>query len=65
MSSLGITGWFLFSAFGLQHIEGGRGAIVAYTMPVWAALMSAVYSASGWTRGAFRPWRWACSASPS
>jgi drug/metabolite transporter (DMT)-like permease len=43
MSSLGITGWFLFSAFGLQHIEGGRGAIVSYTMPVWAALMSAVY----------------------
>lgn len=43
MSSLGVTGWFLFSAFGLQHIEGGRGAIVSYTMPVWAALMSAFY----------------------
>jgi hypothetical protein len=25
MSSLGITGWFLFSAFGLQHIEAGAG----------------------------------------
>lgn len=43
MSSLGVTGWFLFSAFGLQHIEGGRGAIVSYTMPVWAALLSAAY----------------------
>jgi drug/metabolite transporter (DMT)-like permease len=43
MASLGVTGWFLFSAFGLQHIEGGRGAIVSYTMPAWAALMSAVY----------------------
>jgi len=43
MSALGVTGWFLFSAFGLQHIEGGRGAIVAYTMPVWAALFSAVW----------------------
>lgn len=43
MSSLGVTGWFLFSAFGLQHIDGGRGAIVSYSMPVWAALMSALY----------------------
>lgn len=43
MAALGVTGWFLFSAFGLQHIEGGRGAIVSYTMPAWAALMSAIY----------------------
>lgn len=43
LSSLNVTGWFLFSAFGLQHIEGGRGAIVSYTMPVWAALLSAFY----------------------
>lgn len=42
-SALGVTGWFLLSAFGLQHIEGGRGAIVAYTMPVWAAVLSALY----------------------
>src|SRR5687767_8270203 len=42
-SAFGVTGWFLLSAFGLQHIEGGRGAIVAYTMPVWAAVLSAFY----------------------
>ena len=40
---LSVTGWHLFSAFGLLHIEGGRAAIVAFTMPVWAALFSALY----------------------
>lgn len=39
----GVTGWHMFSAFGLQHIESGRGAIVAFTMPVWAAILSALY----------------------
>lgn len=39
---LGVTGWHMLSAFGLQHIEGGRGAIVAFTMPVWAAILSAL-----------------------
>ena len=34
---LSVTGWHLFSAFSLVHMGGGRGAIVAYTMPVWAA----------------------------
>jgi drug/metabolite transporter (DMT)-like permease len=36
----GVTCWNLFSAFGLQHIGGGRGAILAYTMPVWTALLA-------------------------
>jgi drug/metabolite transporter (DMT)-like permease len=40
---LSVTGWHLFSAFSLVHMGGGRGAIVAYTMPVWAALFSALY----------------------
>ena len=38
-----VTGWHLFSAFSLVHMGGGRGAIVAYTMPIWAALFSAWY----------------------
>lgn len=38
-----VTGWHLFSAFSLVHMGGGRGAIVAYTMPIWAALLSAWY----------------------
>jgi len=40
---LSVTGWHLFSAFSLVHMGGGRGAIVAYTMPVWAALFGAWY----------------------
>jgi drug/metabolite transporter (DMT)-like permease len=40
---LGVTGWHMFSAFSLVHMGGGRGAIVAYTMPIWAALFSALY----------------------
>ena len=38
-----VTGWHLFSAFSLVHMGGGRGAIVAYTMPIWAALFGAWY----------------------
>ncbi len=40
---LSVTGWHLFSAFSLVHMGGGRGAIVAYTMPIWAAVLSAWY----------------------
>ena len=40
---LSVTGWHLFSAWSLVHMGGGRGAIVAYTMPIWAAVFSAWY----------------------
>jgi drug/metabolite transporter (DMT)-like permease len=43
VSLLSVTGWHLFSAFSLARMEGGRGAIVAYTMPVWAAVLGAWY----------------------
>lgn len=33
-----VGGWHLFTGLGLTLIEGGRAAIVAYTMPVWAAI---------------------------
>jgi drug/metabolite transporter (DMT)-like permease len=39
----GVTGWQMLSAMALQHIGGGHGAIIAYTMPVWAALVSAYW----------------------
>jgi drug/metabolite transporter (DMT)-like permease len=35
-----ITGWHLFSAFGLVHMPAGRASIVAFTMPLWAALLA-------------------------
>ena len=36
---LNVTGWHMLSAFSLLHMGGGRGAIVAFTMPVWACLL--------------------------
>ncbi len=35
-----ITGWHLCSAFGLVHMPAGRASIVAFTMPLWAALLA-------------------------
>ena len=43
VAALNVTGWHLFSAFSLVHMGGGHGAVVAYTMPLWAALLSALY----------------------
>jgi len=40
-----ITGWHLFSALGVQHMEPGRASILAFTMPLWAAVIAAL-----WTR---------------
>jgi drug/metabolite transporter (DMT)-like permease len=33
-----ITGWHLCSAYGLTLVAAGRGAIIAYTMPLWTVL---------------------------
>ncbi|MGF1475032.1 MAG: DMT family transporter [Geminicoccaceae bacterium] len=38
-----VTGWHLFSAFGLTYVGGGRAAIIAFTMPIWAALLSVLW----------------------
>ena len=35
-----ITGWHLFSAYALLHTGAGRAAIIGYTMPLWASLLS-------------------------
>ncbi|MEK0082743.1 DMT family transporter [Benzoatithermus flavus] len=43
VASCSVTGWNLLSAFSLKHMAGGRGAIIAYTMPVWAAIFSALW----------------------
>ena len=34
-----VTGWQLFSAFGLSRLPSGRAVIIAYTMPLWAAVL--------------------------
>ncbi len=38
-----ITGWHLCSAFALLHTGSGRAAIIGYTMPLWVALLSALW----------------------
>ena len=35
-----ITGWNLASTLGLQHMAPGRASILAFTMPLWAALLA-------------------------
>jgi len=35
-----IAGWNGFVLFGLQQLPAGRSAILAYTMPIWAMLIS-------------------------
>ena len=40
---LAITCWHMLTAFGLGHVGGGRAAIVAFTMPVWAMILSVLF----------------------
>jgi drug/metabolite transporter (DMT)-like permease len=40
VSLFNITGWHLFSAYALLYTGSGRAAIIGYTMPLWAALLS-------------------------
>jgi drug/metabolite transporter (DMT)-like permease len=35
-----ITGWNVASTFGLQHMPPGRASIIAFTMPLWAAVLA-------------------------
>ncbi len=43
VSLFAVTGWHLFTAFGLTYIGGGRAVIVAFTMPLWAAITSSLW----------------------
>ena len=38
-----ITGWHIFSAWGLQYVPASRGTILAYTMPLFAAVISVLW----------------------
>ncbi|WGF89935.1 DMT family transporter [Marinivivus vitaminiproducens] len=40
---LNITGWHLFTAFGLLSVGGGRASILAFTQPIWVTLFSLIY----------------------
>lgn len=43
ISLTGVTSWHMLTAFGLLHIGGGRAAIIAFTMPIWATLLSIMF----------------------
>ncbi len=54
VSLVNVTGWNIFSAYGLLLIEAGRSAIIAYTMPVWACILARFFLGETMTPG-----RWA------
>jgi drug/metabolite transporter (DMT)-like permease len=39
-SLINITGWHILSAYGVSMLHAGRAVIIAYTMPLWAILLS-------------------------
>jgi len=39
VSLLNVTGWHIFSAHGLVYMKAGRASIIAFTMPLWAAIL--------------------------
>ena len=39
-SVFNFVGWLVFSAYGVSLIGAGRAAIIAFTMPVWAAVFA-------------------------
>jgi drug/metabolite transporter (DMT)-like permease len=39
-SIINITGWHILSAHGIAAMQASRAAIVAYTMPLWAIMLS-------------------------
>lgn len=45
-----VVGWHLCSAYGISLMAAGRAAIVAFTMPVWAALFSSLFLGEALTR---------------
>ena len=40
---LNITLWHVFSAFGIRLLGGGQASIIAYTMPLWAVILSILF----------------------
>jgi drug/metabolite transporter (DMT)-like permease len=37
LAQFNVTGWCLFSAYGVSLMAAGRAGIIAFTMPIWAA----------------------------
>lgn len=44
------VGWFILSAYGVSLIAAGRAAVIAFTMPVWAAVFASFLLGERFTR---------------
>lgn len=51
VAAVNVTGWNLFSAYGILLLEAGRAAILAYTMPFWASLLGRIFLGERFTPG--------------
>lgn len=51
VAAVNVTGWNLFSAYGILLLEAGRAAILAYTMPLWASLLGRILLGERFTAG--------------
>ena len=43
VSLFAMLGWQIFSAYGVSLMPAGRASIIAFTMPVWSAVLGAVF----------------------
>ena len=48
-----ITGWHSLGAYGVSLLDSGRGAILSFTMPLWAMLLGACFLGERITRRGF------------
>lgn len=49
-SLFNVTGWNLLIAYGVSILPSGRSAILAYTMPLWTLILSALFLGERFTR---------------
>jgi len=50
VSMVNVALWQVLSATGLIYLPAGRGAIIAFTMPIWASILSSLFLAEPFTR---------------
>ena len=48
-----VIGWNIFTGYGVSLMPAGRATIIAFTMPVWAALLSSLWLGERMTRYKF------------
>lgn len=44
-AAFNVTAWHAFSAFGVAAMESGRASVIAFTMPLWAAILARLFLA--------------------